>query len=142
MANSPAQNPETGVQGPFKILVVDDTRSVHAFVKALLAKAEGIESTVALDGLQAIEALRSGQSFDLILLDWEMPNLTGPETLRKMKEMGASIPTVMMTTKNSQEDIMTMLEAGAVEYIMKPFTIDILFEKISFATGRTFRYGL
>jgi DNA-binding response OmpR family regulator len=126
----------------FKVLIVDDTRSVHIFVKTLLAKAEGIEPTSVQNGEEAIEVLKNRNDFDLILLDWEMPKLNGPDTLRRMKEMGSTIPTVMMTTKSEPEDIMIMLEAGAKEYIMKPFTIDILFEKISYATGRNIPYGL
>jgi len=125
-----------------KILVVDDTRSVQIFVKTLLAKGEGIEPTSVQNGEEALEVLKTRKDFDLILLDWEMPKLNGPDTLRKIKEMGIEIPTVMMTTKSEQEDIMTMLEVGAKEYIMKPFTIDILFEKISYATGRNIPYGL
>ena len=135
-------NLKPGESEMFKVLVVDDTRSVHIFVKTLLAKAEGIEPTSVQNGEEALEVLKSRTDFDLILLDWEMPKLNGPETLRKIKEMGIEIPTVMMTTKSEQDDIMTMLEAGAKEYIMKPFTIDILFEKISYATGRSILYDL
>ena len=125
----------------FNILIIDDTRSVHAFVKSLLSQTEGITTTDVFNGEEALEVLKAGSRFDLILLDWEMPILNGPETLTRIQSMGVETPAIMMTTKNAPEDITRMLEAGAKEYMMKPFTIDILFEKIAYVTGRTFRYG-
>ena len=125
----------------FNILIIDDTRSVHAFVKSLLSQAQGITTTDAYNGEEALEILRNGTRFDLILLDWEMPKLNGPDTLTRIQSMGVEAPAIMMTTKNAPEDITRMLEAGAKEYMMKPFTIDILFEKIAYVTGRTFPYG-
>ncbi len=121
--------------------MVDDTKSVQAFVKALLAKAPGIEVTSVYNGLEAVELLKQKSDFDLILLDWEMPKMDGPTAFVEFKKMGVKTPTVMMTTKNSPEDIMKMLELGVAEYLMKPFTIDILFEKIETATGRGFSYA-
>ena len=125
----------------FEVLVVDDTRSVHAFVRSLLAKAADIQVTSAYNGKEAVELLKGGKKFDLIFLDWEMPELNGPDTFQEMKGLGCTIPIVMMTTKNSPADIQRMLEQGVAEYLMKPFTIDILFEKLSFASGRNFDYG-
>ena len=125
----------------FQILIVDDTRSVHAFAKSLLAKAAGIETASAMNGEEGLAALQSGKTYDLILLDWEMPVLNGPETLEKIKLLGIRTPVVMMTTKNDPSDIQKMLSAGVSEYLIKPFTVDILFEKIEFATGKTFKYA-
>lgn len=125
----------------FEILIVDDTKSVHAFVNVLLGKSSGIKVTSVFNGAEAIDILRSEKKFDLILLDWEMPVLNGPDTLRKIKSMSVQSPVIMMTTKNSPEDIQKMLDQGVAEYLMKPFTIDILFEKIAFASGKEFKYA-
>ena len=125
----------------FKILIIDDTKSVHAFVKNLLSKSKEIETVSVFNGAEGVELLKKDTSFDLIFLDWEMPVLTGPETFQKMKEMNIKIPTIMMTTKNAPEDIAKMLGMGVSEYLMKPFTIDILFEKIEFVSGRAFPYA-
>ncbi len=122
----------------FTVLVIDDTKSVHAFIRSLVGKTPEIQLKGAMNGAEALELLQKGEAYDLILLDWEMPILNGPDTLTKIKEMGVSTPVVMMTTKNSAKDIQTMLEAGVAEYMMKPFTSDILFEKIAFVTGREF----
>jgi len=125
----------------FRVLIIDDNRSVHAFVKNLLGKAERISVECAMNGADAVEILKTGKEFDLIFLDWEMPVLDGPKTFQEFKAMGIAIPVVMMTTKNSRADIVKMLDMGVTEYLIKPFTVDILFEKIRFASGRTFQYA-
>ncbi|MGZ3768342.1 MAG: response regulator transcription factor [Bdellovibrio sp.] len=125
----------------FKILIIDDTKSVHAFVKVLLQKCPSIKTTSVFNGAEALESLKKDGSYDLIFLDWEMPILNGPDTLKKMKEMALNVPVVMMTTKNSPDDIQKMLLLGAAEYLMKPFTADIIFEKISLVTGKVFEYA-
>lgn len=125
----------------FRILIVDDTKSVHAFVKSLLSKSKEIVATDVFDGLEAVELLKNNKEFDLILLDWEMPRLNGPDTFDQFLKMNLKIPTIMMTTKNAPEDIIKMLNMGVAEYLMKPFTIDILFEKIEYVSGRTLPYA-
>lgn len=124
----------------FEVLIIDDTKSVQAFVKSMLAKAKEISVQSAFNGAEAVEIFKKGTKFDLIFLDWEMPILNGPETFKTLRQMGVSTPVIMMTTKNASEDIQLMLEAGVSEYLMKPFTIDILFEKIEFVTGKEFKH--
>lgn len=124
----------------FQILIVDDTKAVHLFVKSLLAQCHEIKVTSVFDGQEAIDLFKTNTNFDLILLDWEMPRLNGPSTVTQMKERGLTIPVVMMTTKNSPQDIMKMLGMGVAEYLMKPFTIDILFDKLGSVSGKEFSY--
>ena len=119
-----------------RILIVDDSKSVHNFCAELFKKAKGVELVSAFDGDEAVAALMTEGPFDVVLLDWEMPKKPGPQTLADIKARGIQVPVVMMTTKNSPDDIMKMLQAGAAEYLMKPFTADILFEKIAYACGR------
>ena len=118
-----------------KILIVDDTKSVHSFVKAMLTKYPQVEFTDVFNGEEAMDFLKKSGEPHLILLDWEMPKKNGPQTLKELKSIGIKAPVIMMTTKNSPEDIQSMLEAGAIEYLLKPFTLDILLEKIAYATG-------
>jgi len=125
----------------FRVLIVDDTRSVHAFVKSLLLKSNEIEVTSVYNGAEAVELLKETEHFDLILLDWEMPVLNGPETFQALKRMDAKIRTIMMTTKNDPGDIQMMFSLGVDEYLMKPFTLDILFQKIEWVSGRSFSYA-
>lgn len=117
-----------------KILVVDDSKSVHAFIRDCFLGSSHILVHV-YDGTQALESFDSGENYDLILLDWEMPKLTGPETFDAIKKRAVTTPVVMMTTRNSMEDISKMIQAGVSEYIMKPFTKDILSEKFTYVTG-------
>lgn len=124
----------------FRILIVDDTKSIHTFVKELLKKRTDLEFTDAYNGQEAIEVLmKSEKEFDLVLLDWEMPVKTGPEALQAIKANGCKTPVVMMTTRNAPEEIAKLLEMGASEYLMKPFTADILLEKIEYACGEAFQ---
>jgi len=125
------------------VLLVDDTKSVHIFMKALLAKSPGINIHSVYNGQQALEHIAQNPHFyNACFLDWEMPVLNGVETLREMQKMGLGFPVVMMTTKNNPEDIGLALSLGAAEYLMKPFTIDILFDKLETVTGSKLNYAV
>lgn len=118
-----------------KILIIDDSKAVHSFVTTCF---EGTSVTLqhAYNGREGVENFAANpDKFDLVLLDWEMPVMTGPQAFQEMKNKGIKIPVVMMTSKNSVSDISSMLEAGVAEYILKPFVQDILFEKIESVTG-------
>lgn len=94
-----------------------------------------IEHDWAKHGKEAIVKVKD-TCYDLILLDWNMPEMTGPEFLEyNLKEKITTIPVVMMTTENKPDYIRRALELGASEYIMKPFTGDILFNKINLVLG-------
>lgn len=122
-----------------KILVTDDSKSVHAFIKDCFASTNH-SLQKAFDGKQALQALSVPEiKFDLILLDWEMPIMNGPDTFEEIKKCGIRTPVVMMTTRNSMEDIKKMIDAGISEYLMKPFTKDIFFEKLEAILERTIR---
>ena len=120
-----------------KILCVDDTKAVHAFIRSLFAGLAH-ELVPVYDGQQALDELAKSdfKGFDLVLLDWEMPVKNGLETMADIRKKTNALPVIMVTSKNDMNDITKMLEAGANEYIMKPFTRDILFEKISQVLGR------
>ncbi len=117
-----------------KVLCIDDSKAIHAFLKQCLVD-ESIEFSSAFDGVQGVDRVKTGEIFDLIFLDWEMPNKTGPEVLDDFKIMNLKTPVIMLTSKNEAGDIAQMLTKGASEYVLKPFTKDILLEKISFVIG-------
>ncbi|TNF04452.1 MAG: response regulator [Deltaproteobacteria bacterium] len=113
-----------------KVLIVDDSKPILMMVSDIL-KELGHEPLTAENGEIAFEMLTSGQQIDLVLLDWNMPVMTGIEFLEKNKaESAFSTPVFMMTTEKSPEKIQRALENGASDYIMKPFTPDILQNKI------------
>jgi two-component system chemotaxis response regulator CheY len=114
-----------------RVLLVDDSNSVAMVVTQMLQEA-GIESIRAKDGRDALEVIERGEKIDLILLDWNMPNMTGIEFLKwNFENKVVNYPIVMMTTENKPENIREALKFGASEYIMKPFTQDILISKIN-----------
>ena len=111
-----------------KILIVDDTRTVHNFIKSI-TKDEDLSFSHAFNGKEALELIKK-EELDLVLLDWEMPVMNGPETLKEIVAQHPDLPVIMMTTKNSYENVRDMMDMGACEYIMKPFTKDVFMEKI------------
>lgn len=119
----------------YNILCVDDSRSVHAFLKQCLQPVtNSIESVY--NGEEAVKRLSGDlNSFDLIFLDWEMPVKDGPATFKELKSLGLSTPVFMLTSKNDPTEILQMLEAGVTEYILKPFTQDIILGKIEMNLG-------
>ncbi len=113
-----------------RILITDDSKAVHAFIKSVM-DGTSYSLTHAHNGAEALEILsKNASSFDLMLLDWEMPILDGPSTLSQVRAKGITFPVVMITTKNDLESISHALSLGATDYVMKPFTKDILLEKL------------
>lgn len=114
-----------------KILSIDDSKSVHSFLQQCLEPiTESIDHV--FNGQEAIDKLSANlNAYDIIILDWEMPVKDGPSTFDELKKMGLKTPVMMLSSKNNPLEIMQMLEAGVAEYMMKPFTADIVLEKIS-----------
>ncbi len=117
------------------VLSIDDSRAVHAFLDRAFAQSAH-QFVHALSGKEGIRILEEGKTkVDVILLDWEMPEQNGPEVLQEIKKRGILIPVLMMTSKNNTQDISKMIEAGAAEYIMKPFTPEVIVDKIRSVLG-------
>lgn len=111
------------------VLIVDDSKAIFMMVSQMLQE-QGHKAIWAEHGEDACQKL-SENEIDLVLLDWNMPVMSGPEFLEKNLSDGlTSAPIIMMTTENKPEHIKKALQLGAVEYIMKPFTSDILFDKL------------
>lgn len=112
-------------------LVVDDSRAMRSIVSGIAA-AIGYETTQAGDGAEALEMLENGCTPDLMLVDWNMPRMNGLELVRNARTLphlsGTRI--VMVTTEADTEQVTAALTAGANEYVMKPFTKEILSEKL------------
>lgn len=122
-----------------RVLSIDDSRAVHAVLDGMM-KLISAEIVHAYDGVSGLDLLtKEKATFDVILLDWEMPQWTGIETLKRIREAGIKTPVVMLTSKNAPEDLMLALDSGADEYLMKPFVEDVVFEKIESVLGRGIR---
>lgn len=117
-----------------KVLIIDDSKAVHAFLDRCL-EAKGVERHHVYNGQEALDHLATATGYDLILLDWEMPVLDGPTTFDRLAAAGNMIPVMMMTTKNAPAEITLMLGKGVSEYMLKPFTADVLFQKLEMVLG-------
>jgi two-component system chemotaxis response regulator CheY len=114
-----------------KAIVIDDSRATRTILKRTLA-AQGFEVFEAGDGRAAIEELEKTGPLDLALVDWNMPVMTGYEFIVEIRSRAqfGSMSIMMVTTESETSQVQLALDAGANEYIMKPFTEDVLKEKL------------
>lgn len=118
-----------------KALVVDDSRAIRMILSKTL-KEIGFEVCEAANGREALEVIEVEKSaVNLVLADWNMPEINGLELLKRLRKNPelSSLAVVMVTTETELDHIAAALEAGANEYVMKPFTKDILVEKLQLA---------
>jgi two-component system chemotaxis response regulator CheY len=114
-----------------RALIVDDSRFVRGYLRGLLEE-KGIECAEAGDGQAGMDQLKSGVPFDVALVDWNMPVMNGLEMLKQMRADGFNDVKVMMVTTEAENDfILRALDAGADEYLMKPFDDEALTEKLA-----------
>ncbi|MDJ0569418.1 MAG: response regulator transcription factor [Pleurocapsa sp. MO_192.B19] len=110
------------------ILVVEDEAKLAQFIKLEL-EFENYEVTVAPDGFAGLSAAREIQP-DLILLDWMLPGISGPEICRRLRQTGDKVPIILLTAKDEVSDRVTGLDAGADDYVIKPFSIEELLARV------------
>lgn len=121
-----------------RILLVDDSTTMRRIQKNTLAKL-GFENVLeAEDGVDALKKLAGEGPFDLVLMDWNMPNMTGIEALKKIKaDPGLkATPVIMVTSESEKTRIVEAIQAGAANYVVKPFQSETLMEKISAITKK------
>ena len=115
-----------------KLLVVDDSSAIRKIIKAA-ADVLRMDTEEAQDGVEALEKLSAYYSeIDLVLLDWNMPELSGYDVLLEMKSSDkfGDIPVMMVTSESQKSSIVAAIRAGACNYLTKPFTVDELQTKI------------
>lgn len=113
-----------------KILVVDDSSTMRRIIINSL-KTMGQEDVIeAGDGVEGVNQMQANSDVGLVLTDWNMPNMNGLEFLTKIRETNKDTPIVMITTEAEKSNVVTAIKAGANNYIVKPFTPDVLKEKI------------
>lgn len=122
-----------------KILIVDDEQDIAELISDVL-KDEGFETVIKNDGYAAIEEIKKN-TFDLILLDIMMPNLSGTETCNKIRDI-VSCPIIFVTAKNQTLDKLLGFEIGADDYITKPFVIEELVARVKAHIRRENRSNL
>mgnify|MGYP001580505382 CR=1 FL=1 len=118
----------------YTIVSIDDSKAVHAFLDRCLSEGPGqdfcfLHAMGVQEGLVMIADNKNRVA--AVLLDWEMPDITGYDGLPMILNKWPDLKVIILTSKNNPDDIMKMLERGAKEYMMKPFTPDILFDKLN-----------
>ena len=113
-------------------LVIDDSRTVRAIVGKTL-RDEGLEVIEAANGREGLDRLHQTSGVDLILVDWNMPEMNGLDFIRAVRadRNYDAVRIMMVTTETEQAQVVRALDAGANEYLMKPFTRDVLVAKLS-----------
>ena len=115
-----------------KILIVDDFSTMRRIVRNLLKQLSFNNVEEAEDGDVALEKLKSG-SYDFVITDWSMPNMTGLELLKAIRSDDAlkNLPVLLITAEAEKENVVLAAQAGVNDYIVKPFTGDVLQQKIN-----------
>jgi two-component system chemotaxis response regulator CheY len=115
-----------------KALVVDDSRTIRTILKRILLEL-GYEVCEAADGREALAIIDAeGGAVSLVLTDWNMPEMDGLELLKRLRQNPhlSLLKIIMVTTETELDRMVLALDAGANEYVMKPFTKDILKQKL------------
>lgn len=115
-----------------RALVIDDSRTVRAIISKILREV-GLEVVEAGNGREGLEKLAQPPGVELVLVDWNMPEVDGLTFIKTVRAQRAydAVRIMMVTTETEQEQVIRALEAGANEYVMKPFNKDILVAKLS-----------
>lgn len=113
-----------------KIMLVDDSRTIRNIQKNVLSQLGHTDVVEVEDGVKALASFNQ-QVPDLMLVDWNMPNMDGITLVRKIREVNKSVPIIMCTTEAEKSRVLEAIKAGVNNYIVKPFTVESLGEKIN-----------
>jgi two-component system, OmpR family, alkaline phosphatase synthesis response regulator PhoP len=111
-----------------RILLIEDDRNM-AMGLVFNLKLEGFDVTHCVDGESGMAAM-ADREFDLLMLDWMLPGVDGLEVLRQLRKKNVSVPVLLLTARDSKEDIVEGLDSGADDYLAKPFDLNILMARI------------
>lgn len=117
-----------------RVLVVDDKRSFAGYLGRAL-EGEGYWVTLAYDGEEALRLGKTG-AYDLLLLDVMLPRMDGVSVIRKLREAQLQVQTIMVSARDSMQDMVHGLNAGADDYLTKPFELDLMLAKVRAAARR------
>jgi len=114
-----------------KILFVEDSPTMRRIIANSLKKLGINDVAEAENGVDALEKIQKAQ-FDLILTDWNMPEMNGQELVEHIRKMDAykNVPILMITTRGMEDDVMTAIKTGVNGYMVKPFTPELLKKKM------------
>ncbi|MFC1734485.1 response regulator [Candidatus Hydrogenedentota bacterium] len=115
-----------------KIMVVDDSKVMRRIVVNAVEALNPTSIEEAADGMEAYQKLEADTTYDLILTDWNMPVMNGLALVKKIRTNDGlkEAAIIMVTTESEKSNVITAIKAGADNYIVKPFTAEVLLEKV------------
>lgn len=118
-----------------KVMLVDDSKTMRNIQKGILTQLGYTDLEEACDGLDALSKVGAFQP-ELLLVDWNMPNMDGLSFVKKFREQGNKAPIIMVTTEAEKSRVVEAIKAGVNNYVVKPFTPDLLGERIKETLAR------
>jgi two-component system chemotaxis response regulator CheY len=120
-----------------KLLVVDDSSTMRRIIKNTLARLGYKDILEGGDGVEGWNLMDSNPDIEMLITDWNMPEMNGLELVKKVRadERFTDIPIIMVTTEGGKAEVITALKAGVNNYIVKPFTPQVLKEKLAAVMG-------
>jgi len=120
-----------------KLLVVDDSSTMRRIIKNTLARLGHKDVLEGADGVEGWAALDANPEVEMLITDWNMPEMNGLELVKKVRadERFVDLPIIMVTTEGGKAEVITALKAGVNNYIVKPFTPQVLKEKLAAVFG-------
>ena len=120
-----------------KLIVVDDSSTMRRIIKNTLARLGYKDILEGEDGAQGWSVLDANPDTGMLITDWNMPEMNGLELVKKVRadERFADLPIIMVTTEGGKAEVITALKAGVNNYIVKPFTPQVLKEKLGAVLG-------
>jgi len=122
---------EKGIDFRMKVLVVDDFATMRKIVRNILKQIGFEDISEAEDGNAALRVIKN-EKVGLVVTDWNMPNMSGLDLLREIRQdpQTSNLPVLMVTAEGLKENVMEAVKAGVSNYVVKPFTAEVLQEKI------------
>lgn len=120
-----------------KLLVVDDSSTMRRIIKNTLARLGHKDVLEGADGVEGWSVLDDNPDVDMLITDWNMPEMNGLELVKRVRadERFIDLPIIMVTTEGGKAEVITALKAGVNNYIVKPFTPQVLKEKLGAVMG-------
>ena len=118
-----------------RVLLADESHTMRSIVRRAL-ESLGVRKTVeASDGPQALEMLKASRGFNLIVTDWNMPVKSGGELIHEIRALDPDVPIVMITSEADKWRVLEAIKAGVSDYLIKPFTTELLRSKLEQFVG-------
>ena len=112
-----------------KVLIVDDSMVIRRVITNALKEMDVTDTEDAKDGKEAVDAVKANE-YDLVLMDWNMPNMLGIEAVKEIRALGKKVPIIMVTTEAEKSRVVEAIKTGANNYVIKPFEPATINEKI------------